>query len=58
MSVKDSKPIKGKTNVKKIKKIRVLIHTYIYIYIHIYIYIYIYFITSSSKHVTKNYSNS
>ena len=50
MSVKDSKPIKGKTNVKKIKKIRVLIH--------IYIYIYIYFITSSSKHVTKNYSNS
>ena len=54
MSVKDSKPIKGKTNVKKIKKIRVLIHTYI----HIYIYIYIYFISSSSKHVTKNYSNS
>ena len=33
MSVKDSKPIKGKTNVKKIKKIRVLIHIYIYIYI-------------------------
>ena len=52
MSVKDSKPIKGKTNVKKIKKIRVLIQIYIYIYI------YIYFITSSSKHVTKNYSNS
>ena len=32
MSVKDSKPIKGKTNVKKIKKIRVLIQKYIYIY--------------------------
>ena len=30
MSVKDSKPIKGKTNVKKIKKIRVLIQIYIY----------------------------
>ena len=35
MSVKDSKPIKGKTNVKKIKKIRVLIHIYIYIYIYL-----------------------
>ena len=49
MSVKDSKSIKGKTNVKKIKKIRVLIQRFFFFFN---------FIMSSSKDVTKNYSNS